>query len=111
MRRSIVLLLALLLGMTLLAGCGGGKTADGGKEATIVGTWKAEIGGIEITYKEDGTFENWGVTKKYTFENGILTHIGDNFNSVFEVKFEGGKTMILTQTDPFPLAPAKYTRK
>ena len=109
MKKIIALLLVLILGVTMLAACGGG--GDDGKEPTIVGTWKDETFGLEITYKEDGTFENFGVTKKYTFEDGILTQYGDAFDTVFEVVFEDSNTIVLTQIDPYPLVPVTYTRK
>ena len=112
MRKSISLLLVLILGSILLAGCGGRPGSESEpKEPTIIGTWRDGFG-WEYTYTEDGKIVfPGGEATVYAFEDGILTQYGDSFITIFEVVFEDYNTMVLTQTDPYPLEPYKYTRK
>ena len=131
-KRLIALLLLITVGLVLLAGCGdnnGGEDKSKDKDEEnkspdpaqdkepeeseaegIVGTW-VDTYGFEYIYNADGTMNMFDVTKNYTFEDGILTQFGDAFDTVFEITFEDNNTMILTQTDPYPLAPVTYTRK
>ena len=88
MRKSIALILALILGITLLAGCGGGANSNDPN----IGKWTAvsasamgmEIGvadvfenGCSVELKANGKcvldLNGEKTNAKWTFENGVLT--------------------------------------
>lgn len=101
MRKSIALLLVLLISLSLcpaLAGCG----ATGGSPAAVIGTWEGEwdYNGAHIkctlTVKDDGTYERTHVrdnipsgTEKgdYEFADNILTTYKDEEHSVM-IRYE-----------------------
>jgi hypothetical protein len=137
MQRTLALFLAVVFGAALLTGCGKqdiappepteAANAEGTNEEQnivseymerkyvgdkkIVGTWIDSFGN-ELTYNADGTFENWGVINDYSFDNGILVHYGDAFDTINTIVFkDNNKALTITQTEPYPLVPQDWTKK
>jgi hypothetical protein len=94
MRQSIVLLLALIIGIALFAGCSGEKpSSDSGGETSIIGVWEYQYGGETYEFREDGT----GVHIIAGYDNIEFTYETDE------------KTLSLTYTSDSAMFKTEYS--
>jgi hypothetical protein len=73
MRKLMIVLLTMALGMPILAGCqdNNNNPSNGGtKVAAIVGDWEYENGGFDYSFKSDGTgvYTVVGTAMSFTYE-------------------------------------------